>query len=220
LAFMLKPGIGSIKIDEFIETTGDDFDAALKKLDENNLKGLVLDLRNNPGGLLTEAVHVAGHLLPKGDVIVSHHGRSSQEKVYKADIGNHGLNYPIVVVVNRGSASASEIVSGSMQDHDRAWILGDNTFGKGLVQTVYPLAENTGLALTTAHYYTPSGRLIQRDYSNISFLDYYYGKHSDTKNPLDVRSTDSGRTVYGGGGITPDEKYAPPKLDAFQTAML
>jgi len=217
LAFMLKPGIGYIKIDEFIETTGDDFDAALKKLDENNLKGLVLDLRNNPGGLLTEAVHVAGHLLPKGDVIVSHHGRSSQEKVYKADIGNHGLNYPIVVVVNRGSASASEIVSGSMQDHDRAWILGDNTFGKGLVQTVYPLAENTGLALTTAHYYTPSGRLIQRDYSSVSFFDYYYRTNTAARNPNDVKMTDSGRTVYGGGGITPDQKFEVAKAGPLET---
>jgi carboxyl-terminal processing protease len=217
LAFMLKPGIGYIKIDEFIETTGDDFDAALKKLDENNLKGLVLDLRNNPGGLLTEAVHVAGHLLPKGDVIVSHHGRSSQEKVYKADIGNHGLNYPIVVVVNRGSASASEIVSGAMQDHDRAWILGDNTFGKGLVQTVYPLAENTGLALTTAHYYTPSGRLIQRDYSSVSFFDYYYRTNTAARNPNDVKMTDSGRTVYGGGGITPDQKFEVAKAGPLET---
>src|SRR6185437_3141700 len=220
LAFMLKPGIGSIKIDEFIETTGDDFDAALKKLDENNLKGLVLDLRNNPGGLLTEAVHVAGHLLPKGDVIVSHHGRSSQEKVYKADIGNHGLNYPIVVVVNRGSASASEIVSGSMQDHDRAWILGDNTFGKGLVQTVYPLAENTGLALTTAHYYTPSGRLIQRDYSSVSFFDYYYSTNTAARNPNDVKMTDSGRTVYGGGGISPDQKFEEPWMGPVESELL
>lgn len=168
-AFMAKPGIGYIRIDEFIETTGSDFDAAMKKLNEDNLKGLVLDLRANPGGLITEAVSVAGHLLPKGSEVVSHHGRASQEKSYSATEGNHGRNYPIVVIVNRNSASASEIVSGALQDHDRAWILGDNTFGKGLVQTVYPLLENTGLALTTAKYYTPSGRLIQRDYSNVSF---------------------------------------------------
>ena len=101
-----------------------------------------------------------------------------------------------------------------------AWILGETTFGKGLVQTVYPLEDNTGLALTTAHYYTPSGRLIQRDYSNISFLDYYYGKRTETKNLQDVKSTDSGRTVYGGGGITPDEKYEPPKYNKFQTDLL
>ena len=117
-----------------------------------------------------------------------------------------------MVLVNRLSASAAEIVSGALQDHDRAWILGETTFGKGLVQTVYPLAENTGLALTTAHFYTPSGRLIQRDYSNESFFDYYYHKDDNAKNMQDVKMTDSGRTVYGGGGITPDEKYTAPKL--------
>ena len=110
-------------------------------------------------------------------------------------------------MVNRSSASAAEIVTGALQDHDRAWVLGETTFGKGLVQTVFPLSENTGLALTTAHYYTPSGRLIQRDYSNISFLDYYYTTATEHKELSDVKMTDSGRTVYGGGGITPDEKY-------------
>ncbi len=211
-SFMLKNGIGYVRIDKtgFIETTSTDFLAALKKLDEPNLKGLVLDLRGNPGGLLTEAVAVAGHLLPKGVEVVSHHGRASQEQSYKANEGNHGVNYPIVVLTNRNSASASEIVSGALQDHDRAWILGDNTFGKGLVQTVYPLVENTGLALTTARYYTPSGRLIQRDYSSVSFFDYYYRNNTEARNPDDVKTTDSGRTVYGGGGISPDEKFEVP----------
>jgi carboxyl-terminal processing protease len=209
-AFMIQPGIGYVKLSEFIETTGGDFAAALSKLDEDNLKGLVLDLRANPGGLLTEAVSVAGHLLPRGAEIVSHHGRASQDASYKATEGNHGLNYPIVVIVNNKSASASEIVSGALQDHDRAWILGDNTFGKGLVQTVYPLLENTGLALTTAKYYTPSGRLIQRDYSSVSFFDYYYRNNTAARNLDDVKMTDSGRTVYGGGGISPDEKFDVP----------
>jgi len=125
-----------------------------------------------------------------------------------------------VVVVNRSSASAAEIVTGALQDHDRAWVLGETTFGKGLVQTVFPLSDNTGLALTTAHYYTPSGRLIQRDYSNISFLDYYYHNNGDQKNMADVKMTDSGRTVYGGGGITPDEKYEAAKLNKFQIEVL
>ena len=173
-AFLLKPGIGYVFLEQFNETTSHEMEEALKAMDEDNLKGLVLDLRGNPGGLLNEAVAVGDHFLPKGDVIVSHKGRASAEHVYTARNGNHGRDYPIVVLVNRNSASAAEIVSGALQDHDRAWILGDNTFGKGLVQTVYPLVENTGLALTTAKYYTPSGRLIQRDYSNVSFFDYYY----------------------------------------------
>ena len=124
----------------------------LKRLDENNMKGLILDLRDNPGGLLNEGVAVADHFLQKGQAMVSHRGRSSPEKTYVARRGNGSHDYPIVVLVNRFSASAAEIVSGALQDHDRAWILGENTFGKGLVQTVFPLQENTGLALTTAHY--------------------------------------------------------------------
>ena len=219
-AFMVKPGIGYIKLEQFIETSGHEVDEALKSFDEKDLKGLILDLRGNPGGLLNEAVSIADHFLPKGDVIVSHKGRASAEHVYTARNGNHGYDYPIVVLVNRNSASAAEIVSGALQDHDRAWILGDNTFGKGLVQTVYPLVENTGLALTTAKYYTPSGRLIQRDYSNTSFFDYYYRNNTAARNPSDVKMTDGGRTVYGGGGISPDEKYTPPKLDAFETQLL
>jgi carboxyl-terminal processing protease len=219
-AFWLKPGIMYMKITQFNENTSQEMEDNFKRLGEANVKGLVLDLRENPGGLLNEGVATAGHFLRKGEVVVSHRGRNSAEKPYLARGSALGQNYPMVVLVNRYSASAAEIVSGALQDHDRGWILGETTFGKGLVQTVYPLDDNTGLALTTAHYYTPSGRLIQRDYSNISFLDYYYGKRTDTKNLQDVRSTDSGRTVYGGGGITPDEKYDPPKYNQFQTDML
>ena len=121
------------------------------------------------------------------------------------------------MLVNRLTASAAEIVSGAIQDHDRGLIVGEVTFGKGLVQTVYPLSENTGLALTTAHYYTPSGRLIQRDYSNISLYDYYYNRDSaETSNTAnrEVKLTDSGRTVYGGGGITPDVNIPPIKTQS------
>src|SRR5271163_2394996 len=219
-AFWLRPGIAFLHITQFNENTGQEMEDQLKKLGESNIKGLVFDLRDNPGGVLNEGVAVTGHYLRKGEVVVSHRGRASAEKPYLARGSANGQNYPIVVLVNRGSASAAEIVAGALQDHDRAWILGEVTFGKGLVQTVYPLPENSGLALTTAHYYTPSGRLIQRDYSNISFLDYYYGKRTETKNMLDVKSTDSGRTVYGGGGITPDQKYEPPKFNKFQTELL
>ncbi|MFN3322317.1 MAG: S41 family peptidase [Bryobacteraceae bacterium] len=219
-AFWLKPGIAYLDIESFNENTSREVDANLKRLGENNIKGLVLDLRDNPGGLLNEGVAVADRFLQRGQTIVSHRGRASAEKPYVAKSGNQGRDYPIVVLVNRYSASAAEIVAGALQDHDRGWILGDNTFGKGLVQTVYPLSENTGLALTTAKYYTPSGRLIQRDYSNGSFYDYYFRKDVATKNPKDVKMTDSGRTVYGGGGISPDEQFTSPKLNRFQTELL
>jgi len=218
-AIWLKPGIAYVNVEQFNETTSKELEEGLKKLGENNIHGLVLDLRENPGGLLNEGVAVADKFLDKGQTIVSHHGRSSPEKTYTARNGNHGHTYPIVVLVNSRSASAAEIVAGALQDHDRAWILGETTFGKGLVQTVYPLSENTGLALTTAHFYTPSGRLIQRDYTNKSFFDYYYHK-DEPKDMQDVKMTDSGRTVYGGGGITPDEKYVQPKLDHLQTQLL
>jgi len=218
--FWLKPGIAYASISQFGETTSKDFQEKLRQLGENNIKGMVLDLRGNPGGLLNEGVEIAGHFLKKNELVVSHRGRAQPNKNYYARSDNGGKSYPVVVVVNRSSASAAEIVSGALQDHDRAWVLGESTFGKGLVQTVFPLSENTGLALTTAHYYTPSGRLIQRDYSHISFLDYYYRAKTEEKNASDVKMTDSGRTVYGGGGITPDEKWEAPKLNAFQIEVL
>lgn len=215
-AFWVKPGIAYIDVTQFNENTSKEMEDKLKKLGEKDIRGLILDLRQNPGGLLNEGVEVAGHFLKRNEVVVSHRGRAQPNKSYTARSDNGGKDYPVVVLVNRFSASAAEIVAGALQDHDRAWILGENTFGKGLVQTVFPLSDNTGLALTTAHYYTPSGRLIQRDYSNISFLDYYYHNNMEQKNLQDVKMTDSGRTVYGGGGITPDEKYSPPKLNKFQ----
>jgi carboxyl-terminal processing protease len=219
-AFYVKPGLAYIKIEQFNENTSKELNDKLKALGEQNVKGLVLDLRENPGGLLNEAVEVAGHFLKRNEVVVSQRGRAQPNKTYTAETDNGGKDYPIVVVVNRYTASAAEIVSGALQDHDRGWILGETTFGKGLVQTVFPLSDNTGLALTTAHYYTPSGRLIQRDYSNISFLDYYYHTNLEQKNTQDVKMTDSGRTVYGGGGITPDEKFSPSKYNPFQIALL
>jgi carboxyl-terminal processing protease len=219
-AFWLRPGIAYLKIDQFNENTSKEMTDKLAQLGEKDVKGLILDLRENPGGLLNEGIEVAGHYLKKNETVVSVRGRAQPNKTYTARNDNGGKDYPIVVVVNRYTASAAEIVSGALQDHDRAWIFGETTFGKGLVQQVYPLSDNTGLALTTAHYYTPSGRLIQRDYSNISFLDYYYHTNLDQRNTQDVKMTDSGRTVYGGGGITPDEKYTVPKYNKFQIQML
>jgi len=218
-AFWIKPGYAYLKILSFGESTSREMEENLKRLGEGNIKGLVLDLRDNPGGLLNQGVAVADHFLPKNSLIVSHRGRSAPEKAYVAEHGNRGRDYPMVVLVNRYSASAAEIVSGALQDHDRALILGETTFGKGLVQTVYPLSDNTGLALTWAHFYTPSGRLIQRDYSKKSFYDYYFHRDENARNPVDVKMTEGGRTVYGGGGITPDEKYETAKLDRFQVEL-
>jgi carboxyl-terminal processing protease len=232
LRFLIKPGIGYMHVSAFNETTEQEVEDALSSF--GDLKGLILDLRGNPGGLLNEGVGVADKFLKKGQVIVSHRGRSSPERTYKAAHGNAGKDYPLVVLVNRGTASAAEIVSGAIQDHDRGLIVGEVTFGKGLVQTVYPLSENTGLALTTAKYYTPSGRLIQRDYNGVSLYDYYYARDEEENpntnantNPStspspnkEVKLTDSGRTVFGGGGITPDVKIKPFKTSHFEDTLL
>src|SRR5882762_6396019 len=219
LHFLVRPGIGYMHVAQFNETTEHEVAQALDEM--GDLKGLILDLRQNPGGLLSEGVGVADKFLHKGALIVSHHGRSSPEKRYVAAHGNGGKEYPLVVLVNRGTASAAEIVAGAIQDHDRGLIAGETTFGKGLVQTVYPLVENTGLALTTAKYYTPSGRLIQRDYSNVSLYDYYYNREGEENNGShEVKLTDSGRTVYGGGGISPDVKIDAVKSNRFQDSLL
>src|ERR1051325_323850 len=232
LKFLIRPGVGYMHVSAFNETTEQEVEDALNSFGE--IKGLILDLRGNPGGLLNEGVGVADKFLKKGQVIVSHRGRSSPERTYKAAHGNAGKDYPLVVLVNRGTASAAEIVSGAIQDHDRGLIAGEVTFGKGLVQTVYPLSENTGLALTTAKYYTPSGRLIQRDYNGVSLYDYYYAREEEDNpntnantNPnsspspnKEVKLTDSGRTVFGGGGITPDVKIKAFKTNHFEDSLL
>ncbi|WP_263353720.1 S41 family peptidase [Acidicapsa acidisoli] len=220
LKYEIRPGVGYIHLTNFQQTTAKEVEEAVDSF--GDLKGLVFDLRGNPGGLLSQAVEVCDHLLAKGQNIVSQRGRAYPDQVYTATHGNGGHTFPIVVIVNRNTASAAEIVSGALQDHDRALIVGETTFGKGLVQTVYNLSENTGLALTTYHYYTPSGRLIQRDYRGVSLYDYYNHANAlpaDNTNK-EVKLTDSGRTVYGGGGITPDEKIEPPKSNPFMDTLL
>jgi carboxyl-terminal processing protease len=216
---MLGAGIGYVHVNTFeSEETADELADAMQKLGAPRLKGLILDLRGNPGGLLNQAVQVGDMLLDKGQLIVTHHGRSSPERRYYAVHGNSGDHVPIVVLVNGGTASASEIVAGALQDHDRGLIAGTTTFGKGLVQTLSPLSYGSGLALTTARYYTPSGRLIQRPYQNISYWEYRFDPHPASK--PEVRLTDSGRSVYGGGGITPDVKITAPELSAFQRKLI
>jgi len=221
LKYEIRPGVGYIHLTQFQETTAQEVNQAINSFP--NLKGLVFDLRGNPGGLLSQAVEVCDHLLSKGQSIVSQRGRAYPDQNYTATHGNDGKTFPIVVLVNRNTASAAEIVSGALQDHDRALIVGETTFGKGLVQTVYNLSENTGLALTTYHYYTPSGRLIQRNYAGVSLYDYYYnhaGASPNNATNREVKLTDSGRTVYGGGGITPDERIDSPKSNHFQDVLL
>ena len=213
-SYMIRPGVGYVAMTGgFNTTTAEEFRTALARLHEQGMQMLILDLRGNGGGLLSQAVRVANTFLKRGQLIVTQKGRvRGSSETYLADNDSPDQS-PLVVLVNRGSASASEIVAGAMQDHDRAIIVGENTFGKGLVQIPFPVDYGSALMLTIAKYYTPSGRLIQRDYSNASFYDYYTNGGSyrlenqpAPQTPTGPESrTDTGRTVYGGGGITPDE---------------
>lgn len=213
---MLRPGVGYVRIKDFTSTTVREFDEAIARLQKEGMQKLVIDLRMNPGGLLDAAVGVADHFLDKGKMVVYTKGRtpdSAQE--YVAPGKHEKLEMPVVVLINRGSASASEIVAGAIQDHDRGLVVGETSWGKGLVQSVYTLQYGAGLALTTSKYYTPAGRNIQRDFS--SFLDYYVVDETEagTEIPLKDRKqyrTDTGRIVYGGGGITPDIMVKQPQL--------
>src|SRR3989449_6719260 len=220
-AFLIRPRIGYIKLDSFAETTGAELRDSLKKLDYKNLDGLVFDLRNNPAGLLQEAIEVCETFLEKGQLIVETRGRTrGSTRPYSSQKLNNDNHFPLVVLINAQSASASEIVAGAIQDHDRGLIVGQTSFGKGLVQSVYPLSKNAGLALTTQKWYTPSGRLIQRDYSQISQFDYY--NHRETAPPKkdDIKHSDIGRIVYGGGGVTPDYIVEEPKITDFQNMLV
>ena len=205
-AFMLDGDTGYLRISDFTETTEDELHQGLVELQIAGATNLVLDLRDNPGGLLDQAVAVSNKFLKKGSLIVYTRGRTDgSDYDYLANRTSSHDNVPLVVLVSRGSASASEIVSGAIQDHDRGLIVGENTFGKGLVQSIYRISEGNGLALTTAQYFTPSGRSIQRDYSG-SFDDYYYNARADAppSEVGEVKYTDAGRKVFGGGGISPD----------------
>jgi carboxyl-terminal processing protease len=208
-AFMLAPGTGYIRLHDFAETSNDELGAALSRLKSAGMQRVVLDLRDNPGGPLDQAIKVANRFLRRDQVIVSTRGRiPNSDEDYKATQQGGYTDQPMIVLVNRGSASASEIVTGAMQDHDRALIVGETTFGKALVQSVYPISNGAGLALTTGRYYTPSGRMIQRPW-DASFDEYLtYAQHDQTgdrpHNPAELKHTDANRPVYGGGGIEPD----------------
>lgn len=224
-ALEIKPGIGYVKIDRFSESTSDELGKKLKAMDGDSLSGLILDLRDNPGGLLNQAIEVSDFFLPRGELVVSTKGRAEgSAKSYRAPNKEtvEITKVPLIVLINRHSASASEIVSGALQDHDRALIVGETSFGKGLVQSIFNLDDETGMALTTAKYYTPSGRLIQRDYSGSNFE--YLMNMDDPGAPEEARNremweTDNGRKVYGGGGITPDVIEPARELNRFEALL-
>jgi carboxyl-terminal processing protease len=240
-AYMIRPGVGYIGLTGgFTQTTADELEKALEDLSGQGMQQIILDLRNNPGGLLDEAIRVASHFIPRGKVIVSVRSRDAEQNFEYKNTLYDPVNYPLVVLVNGGSASASEIVAGAIQDHGRGLIVGETTFGKGLVQRIFNLPYGAGLTLTTAHYYTPYGRLIQRSYASGSLYDYYTHRDFDANQPASTNpasrtapnapatrptpkptpaptptgppvKTAGGRVFYGGGGITPD--YAVKPLD-------
>ena len=239
-AYILRPGTGYVGLTGGFQSTSDEeLREALDKLKSQGMRQVILDMRGNPGGLLNQAIDVASEFLPRGQKVVSVKGRTeySDPIVYKSS-GSDPEDVPLVVLINRGTASASEIVAGAIQDHGRGLIVGETSFGKGLVQHVFQLPFNTGLTLTTARYYTPYGRSLQRDYSSGSLYDYYTRHDADdtkpqtSSSPLSsaTRNTDSllaqasptphpqsgpavktaaGRVFYGGGGITPDIDVKP-----------
>jgi len=227
-AYMIRPGVGYIDMQHgFNYTTADELQDRLQDLHALGMTSLVLDLRNNPGGFLDQAIKVAQTFLPSGKLILTQKARDPRnDRVYPSQ-NNNPDQTPLVILVNENTASASEIVAGAMQDHDRALIVGQTSFGKGLVQSIIPLEYGAGLTLTSAKYYTPSGRLIQRDYSNGGFYDYYTRggtirldqKETDVKPSGPESRTDTGRPVYGGGGITPDEAIKQSNLTLMQNRL-
>jgi carboxyl-terminal processing protease len=220
--FELQPGVGYIRVSAFEESTARQIHDGIEKLGGRDLKGLVLDLRNNPGGLMTSALVTASFFLKPGQVILSAKGRNVAETIEKVPDDNKPYAFPVAVIVNSKTASASEIVSGALQDHDRATIVGEASFGKGLVQSVFPLSENTGLALTTALYYIPSGRSIQKTFSSqhaFGAEGFALGATATHPNERTDFKTDSGRPVPGGGGIVPDVEALPPLLTRFHAVL-
>lgn len=228
-AYMLKPGVGYIDMTRgFNYTTTDELLDSLERLHQKGMTSLVLDLRNNPGGFLDQAIHVAEVFLRSGQLILTQKGRNGfRDNTYESRNNSPDMT-PLVILINENTASASEIVAGAMQDHDRAVIVGQTSFGKGLVQSIIPLEYGAGLTLTSAKYYTPSGRLIQRDYSDGGFYDYYtHGaglgrdRQAEPAKPVGPeKKTDTGRSVYGGGGITPDENVGPRTVNLTQRRLL
>lgn len=214
-AFLIAPGTGYIRLQDFSETSNDEVGEALSTLKAGGMQRLVLDLRDNPGGPLDQAIAIASRFLKSGQMVVYTRGRIRDiDDDYRARTADGYPGVPLIVLVNRNSASASEIVSGSMQDHDRAILVGETTFGKALVQGVYTISEQAGVAITTGRYFTPSGRMIQRPWDG-AFDEYMTYTYRDQKaerphDPAQLKYTDGGRKVYSGGGIEPDHFIAGP----------
>jgi carboxyl-terminal processing protease len=214
-SIMLDSTTGYIKLQDFGENTDQELGRALRELTQKGMKRIVFDLRGNPGGALDQAIRVSNRFLPKGNLIVYTRGRvANSDQDYRATETSDFLSLPMVTLVSRTSASASEIVAGALQDHDRSLIVGETTFGKALVQSVYRLSQGAGAAITTARYYTPSGRMIQRPWDGTfdEYLTYIYRDQDGNKThkESDLKLTDSGRKVYGGGGIEPDRRFDGP----------
>lgn len=230
-AFMIAEGIGYVRFTQFSENGRDEIREAVRDLEKQGMRSLVLDLRDNPGGLLDQAIEVTDLFLPRGAEIVATRGRMSEsDRVYNARDNDDFSVHPMVVLVNRASASASEIVAGALQDHDRALLVGQTTWGKGLVQSLFPLDDGYFLKLTTARYYTPSGRSIQRDESlDVDFNTLIWPDETpiepqqeameDVPDSL-VFETDMGRTVYGGGGVMPDVVVRAGEIDPLSRELL
>ncbi len=208
-AFILQDDIGYIRIRNFAETTTREFEEKMAMLRAQGMEKLILDLRNNGGGTFVQSIELSDEFLPKGTLVVSIKGRNPYlDRKYFAEKNNQYEKIPLVILIDGASASAPEILSGAVKDNDRGLIVGQDSWGKGLVQTIVPLAENAAVALTTAKYYTPSGRSIQRDYSN--FEDYYLYRKETPEDQREVSYTAGGRKVLGQGGITPDYKVEFP----------
>jgi len=209
--FMVDSTTGYIKLGDFGETSDAEVGAALDKLKAQGMKRLVFDLRDNPGGLLDAAIKIGNRFLPRGDMIVYTRGRVPNADQDYRGADDPDFNGPMMVLVNRNSASASEIVAGALQDHDRALVVGETTFGKALVQSVYRISENAGLALTTGRYFTPSGRMIQRPWDSAfdDYLLYTLREQAEKREhaPAQLKYTDAGRKVYSGGGVEPDKFF-------------
>ena len=215
-AFLLRPGVGYLRVSSFDAETGSQMRQAIEKLGGSRLAGLVLDLRNNPGGLLPAALDTAAMFLKPGQTVLSVRGRTVQSAAESVPKTTAPYQFPLAVLVNEKPASAAEIVAGALQDHDRAVVLGEPSYGKGLVESVFPLSGDTGLALTTAYYYTPSGRSIQKPLRDSRIRQSSISERWEQQREF---RTDAGRLVRGGGGIQPDYEVPPEPLTRFRIAI-